>query len=137
MTLCRAGVNWPIYRRRQCVKLVVSDAHEGLKAAITKVLGATWQRCRVHLMRNAMAHAGKTQRRIVSAWIGTQIRVVQHSSVRPNEFPVGRQKLPVPLRREFSEIARHTNRLDDHVSAAEVPFGRNSLFFFPAGRELA
>jgi len=53
------------------VKLVVSDAHEGLKTAITKVLGATWQRCRVHFMRNAMAHAGKTQRRIVSAWIGT------------------------------------------------------------------
>ena len=53
------------------VKLVVSDAHEGLKAAIAKILGATWQRCRVHFMRNAMAHAGKTQRRIVSAWIGT------------------------------------------------------------------
>src|SRR5579885_1314736 len=50
------------------VKLVVSDAHEGLKAAIAKVLGATWQRCRVHFMRNALAHAGKTQRRIVSAW---------------------------------------------------------------------
>jgi putative transposase len=30
------------------VKLVISDAHEGLKAAIAKVLGATWQRCRVH-----------------------------------------------------------------------------------------
>jgi putative transposase len=53
------------------VKLVVSDAHEGLKAAITKVLDATWQRCRVHFMRNALAYAGKTQRRIVSAWIGT------------------------------------------------------------------
>ena len=53
------------------VKLVVSDAHEGLKVAIAKVLGATWQRCRVHFLRNAMAHAGKTQRRIVSAWIGT------------------------------------------------------------------
>jgi putative transposase len=53
------------------VKLVVSDAHEGLKAAITKVLGATWQRCRVHFMRNAMAYAGKTQRRVVSAWVGT------------------------------------------------------------------
>ena len=53
------------------VKLVVSDAHEGLKAAINKVLGATWQRCRVHFMRNALAYAGKTQRRIVSAWIGT------------------------------------------------------------------
>ena len=53
------------------VRLVVSDAHEGLKAAITKVLGATWQRCRVHFMRNALAYAGRTQRRIVSAWVGT------------------------------------------------------------------
>jgi transposase-like protein len=53
------------------VKLVISDAHEGLKAAVTKVLRATWQRCRVHFMRTALAHAGKTQRRIVSAWIGT------------------------------------------------------------------
>jgi transposase-like protein len=53
------------------VKLVVSDAHEGLKAAVAKVLRATWQRCRVHFARNALAHAGKTQRRIVSAWIGT------------------------------------------------------------------
>ena len=52
-------------------KLVISDAHEGLKAAIVKVLGATWQRCRVHFMRNALAYAGKTQRRIVSAWVGT------------------------------------------------------------------
>jgi hypothetical protein len=33
------------------VKLVVSDAHEGLKAAIAKVLGATWQRCRVGLLK--------------------------------------------------------------------------------------
>lgn len=53
------------------VKLVISDAHEGLKAAVTKVLRATWQRCRVHFARTALAHAGKTQRRIVSAWIGT------------------------------------------------------------------
>jgi putative transposase len=53
------------------VRLVISDAHEGLKAAITKVLSATWQRCRVHFMRNALAYAGKTQRRIVSAWVGT------------------------------------------------------------------
>ncbi len=53
------------------VKLVISDAHEGLKAAVTKVLRATWQRCRVHFARNALAHAGKAQRRIVSAWIGT------------------------------------------------------------------
>ncbi len=58
-------------RGLQGVKLVISDAHVGLKAAASRVLGATAQRCRVHFMRNAMAHAGKTQRRIVSAWIGT------------------------------------------------------------------
>jgi putative transposase len=53
------------------VKLVISDAHEGIKAAVSKVLNATWQRCRVHFMRNALAHAGKSGRRVVSAFIGT------------------------------------------------------------------
>jgi putative transposase len=53
------------------VKLVISDAHLGLKAAAAKVLKATWQRCRVHFMRNALAHANKTQRRMVSATIAT------------------------------------------------------------------
>jgi transposase-like protein len=52
-------------------KLVVSDAHEGIKAAVSKVLNATWQRCRVHFMRNALAHAGKSGRRVVSAFIAT------------------------------------------------------------------
>ena len=45
---------------------MISDSHEGIKAAAAKVLKATWQRCRVHFMRNALAHAGKTQRRMVS-----------------------------------------------------------------------
>jgi transposase-like protein len=53
------------------VKLVVSDAHEGLKGAVTKVMNASWQRCRVHFMRNALAHAGKSGRRVVSALIAT------------------------------------------------------------------
>jgi putative transposase len=53
------------------VKLVVSDPHEGLKSAVSKVLRPTWQRCRVNFARNALAHAGKSQRRLVSAWIGT------------------------------------------------------------------
>jgi putative transposase len=52
-------------------KLVISDAHEGIKATVTKVLNATWQRCRVHFMRNALAHAGKSGRRVVSAFIAT------------------------------------------------------------------
>jgi transposase-like protein len=53
------------------VKLVVSDAHEGLKAAVARVLNASWQRCRVHFMRNVLAHAGKQGRRVVSAFIAT------------------------------------------------------------------
>ena len=53
------------------VKLLISDAHEGLKAAVAKVLGASWQRCRVHFMRNALAHANKNGRRVVSAFIPT------------------------------------------------------------------
>jgi transposase-like protein len=53
------------------VKLVVSDAHEGIKASVSKVMSCTWQRCRVHFMRNVMAHAGKSGRAMVSAFIGT------------------------------------------------------------------
>ena len=49
-------------RGLRSVKLVVSDAHEGIKAAVSKVLSATWQRCRVHFMRNALAHAGRSGR---------------------------------------------------------------------------
>ena len=40
------------------VKLVVSDAHEGLKAAIARVLGAAWQRCRVHTIRTQLRLPG-------------------------------------------------------------------------------
>ena len=53
------------------VKLVISDAHEGIKAAVSKLFNASWQRCRVHFMRNILAHAGKQGRRVVSAFIAT------------------------------------------------------------------
>lgn len=53
------------------VKLVISDAHQGLKAAAAKVLKATWQRCRVHFLRNALAYANKGQRQMVFALINT------------------------------------------------------------------
>jgi transposase-like protein len=53
------------------VKLVISDSHEGIKAAVARVLHATWQRCRVHFMRNALAHASRQGRRVASAFIAT------------------------------------------------------------------
>jgi transposase-like protein len=54
------------------VQLVVSDAHEGLKAAIAAVLhGASWQRCRVHFVRNALALVPKSSQQLVAATIRT------------------------------------------------------------------
>ena len=49
------------------VKLVITDAHEGLKAAIRRVFSASWQRCRVHWMRNALSYVAKTQQSMVAA----------------------------------------------------------------------
>jgi transposase-like protein len=60
----------PARRGLRGVKLAISDAHEGIKAAVAKVMHATWQRCRVHFMRNVSAHAGKSARRVVSAFMG-------------------------------------------------------------------
>ena len=51
------------------IKLVISDAHTGLKAAIGRVFEATWQRCRVHWMRNALAHVQRGQHTMVAAAI--------------------------------------------------------------------
>ncbi len=53
------------------MKLVVSDAHEGLKAAARKVLGAGWQRCRVHFMRNLLCRVGRAHQPVVSAAVKT------------------------------------------------------------------
>lgn len=57
--------SWP------AAPLVISDAHEGTKTAVAKMLHATQQRCRVHFMRNVLAHAGRQGRRVVAAFIGT------------------------------------------------------------------
>lgn len=54
------------------VRLVISDAHEGLRAAMGQVLsGTAWQRCRVHFMRNVLAHVTRTDRSMVAAALRT------------------------------------------------------------------
>ena len=54
------------------VQLVVSDHHLGLKAAIAKVfVGASWQRCRVHFMRNVLAKVPRAQSQMVAAAVRT------------------------------------------------------------------
>ncbi len=52
------------------VKLVVSDSHEGLKAAIAAVLpGAGWQRCRVHFLRNLLTRVPKSAQTLVATLV--------------------------------------------------------------------
>ena len=94
------------------VKLVVSDAHEGLKAAASRVLGATAQRCRVHFLRNVMAHAGKSQRRIVSAWIGTAFAQDDAASARQQWRAVADQ-----LRPRVSKLAELMDKAEPDVLA--------------------
>ncbi len=54
------------------VRLIVSDAHEGLKAAVGKIIsGAMWQRCRVHFMRNLLATVPKAAQETVAAFVRT------------------------------------------------------------------
>ena len=48
--------------------MVISDDRKGLKTAVTRILGATCQRCRVHFMRDLLVHAGRQGRRVVSAF---------------------------------------------------------------------
>jgi putative transposase len=54
------------------VQLVISDAHEGLKGAVRAImLGASWQRCRVHFLRNVLAQVPRGNAEMVAAAIRT------------------------------------------------------------------
>jgi transposase-like protein len=62
------------------VKLVISDAHAGLKRAIAEMfLGTTWQRCKVHFMRNVLAAVPKTYKEAVAADLK---RIFQHDQTK-------------------------------------------------------
>jgi putative transposase len=94
------------------VKLVVSDAHEGLKAAVTKVLGATWQRCRVHFVRNLMAHAGKQGRRPIAAFIDTAFAQPDAESAKAQWRQVADQMRP-----KLPKLAAIMDEAEDDVLA--------------------
>ena len=50
---------------------MISDAHEGIKAAVARVLSTGWQHCRTHFVRNMRDHAARSGRRLIAAAIGT------------------------------------------------------------------
>jgi transposase-like protein len=63
------------------VQLVTSDAHEGLKKALGQVLtGSSWQRCRVHFMRNLLAHIPKRDKAMVAAAVRTLFVVADRTA---------------------------------------------------------
>jgi len=94
------------------VKLVISDAHEGLKAAVRKVISATWQRCRVHFMRNVLVHAPAGQRRMVSALIATIFAQETEAAARAQWHVVTEQ-----LRERIPKLAKLMDEACDDVLA--------------------
>jgi transposase-like protein len=77
----------------------VSDTHKGINAAVAKVLSASWQSCRIHFTRIAPAHAGKSGRRVVSAFIATAFAQDDAEAIRA-------QSRHVAIPRTESAIAR-------------------------------
>lgn len=94
------------------VKLVVSDDHKGIKAAVARVLHASWQRCRVHFMRNVLAHAGRQGRRVVSAFIGTAFAQEDPESARSQWRSVADQ-----LRPKVPKLSKLMDEAEDDVLA--------------------
>jgi putative transposase len=78
------------------VKLAISDAHEGLKSGVAKVLHATWQRCRVHTMRNLLAHAGRQGRGVAAAFIATAFAQNDAAAAKAQWRKVADQLRPKP-----------------------------------------
>ena len=83
------------------VQLVISDAHQGLKGAIAAVLqGASWQRCRVHFVRNALALVPKTAAQHGRRHDPHRLRPARRRR-RPRAVAPGRRRLPRPLPRAW------------------------------------
>lgn len=104
------------------VKLVISDAHEGLKAAIAQVFSASWQRCRVHFMRNLLACVAKSGQSLV----GTLVRQV---FVQPDAESAHRtwRQVADQIRKQYPKAAALMDEAEEDVLA---------YFCFPAGHRV-
>ncbi len=95
------------------VQLVVSDAHEGLKSAVGTVFaGTSWQRCRVHFVRNVLAHIPKGDKAMVAAAVRTIF-------AQPSREGAGRQLRYVAetIEPHWPEAARLLLRAEEDVLA--------------------
>ena len=92
------------------VKLVISDAHEGLKAAIRRVFHATWQRCRVHWMRNALAYVPKSQQNMAAA-------ALRQAFIQPDRAQAGQvlRHVADQLREKWPKLAAFIDESETDV----------------------
>ena len=100
-----------VKRGLKTVELVVSDAHEGLKKAVGQVFaGASWQRCRVHFMRNLLAHVPKRDKRAVA----DAVRLVFD---QPDRITAGiqLQKLAQNLRSYYPEASKLLEEAEEDI----------------------
>lgn len=95
------------------VRLVISDAHEGLKRAIAEVLaGATWQRCRVHFMRNLLARVPRHAQSMVAALVRTIFAQPDRASARQQL-----EQVASSLERRFPQVASLLREAAEEVLA--------------------
>jgi len=95
------------------VQLVTSDSHQGLKNAIAAtLLGSCWQRCRMHIMRNALAHVPKSATMMVATTIRTVFAQPDASSTR-QQWRRGSDS----FRDRFPRVAELMDEAEDDVLA--------------------
>ena len=95
------------------VRLVTSDAHRGLKSAVQMVLvGASWQRCRVHFMRNALALVPKAAQQMVGATIRTVFAQPDAAGAREQW-----RRVADGFRSRFAKLADLMNEAEEDVLA--------------------
>ena len=98
------------------VQMVISDAHQGLKAAAHKVLGAGWQRCRVHFQRNLLARVSKPNKPVVSAVVKTVF-----AETDPDQAHARWREVADSLRERFRDIAELMERAFVRHWSEELP----------------
>lgn len=95
------------------VELVISDAHEGLKKAIRKVLlEASWQRCTVHFMRNVLAHVPRAAQQMVAAYIRTIFAQPDQETARAQLKQVG-----ASMEGRFPKVAQMLYECEEDILA--------------------